>query len=187
MGGGAQLNDFHSGASCILAHEPEASELHVVEVIGVDFPSVAVSLVDVSLAIETVSMAVVSLEAGLPASESHRSAKVGPTSFRHEDDGRRFGVRGKLRAVGVSKAEHITSELNYCQLQAEADSKVRYFTLSGILDSQDHPFNSSCTEASWNNNSISCLYLNPRVVVLLCGFVFEITSVDPGEVQFSSD
>jgi len=87
--------------------------LHVVKVIRVDLPSVTVSFVDVALSIETVSMAVVSLEAGLPASKSHSSAKMGPTSLRHEDDGRGFGVRGELCAVRVRKAKHIASELNY--------------------------------------------------------------------------
>ncbi len=190
-----QLKNLHPLASLVLADKVEASLLHRLDELGVDFVTVTVPLLDdLGAAVQRAGPGPlgVLLEDGLAQTKAHRAAQVFPVELGHVDDHVVLGLGVELLRGCFLHAAHIPSELNGGHLEAKAHTQERNLVLPGPLGDQHHALRSAVAKATWHDDARCRRNLVPRLVVLglgrsSLGRGFEILRVDPHKLEFAAD
>lgn len=120
-----QLQDLHTNTLVILADEVKTSFSELLDVVGVDFISVTMTLLDLELlAVELAETRPFAsrLEDGWAETETHCSAEGGLVDFGHEDDEWVGTLFVQLDGRCTSDTAYVTSEFDDGDLHAETDT-----------------------------------------------------------------
>jgi len=186
-----EFQDLHPNTLVILAYKLKSTLRKTVNVVGVDFISMAMSLVNllhlpIQLS-ETGPLASRLKERGADT-ETHCSSKSGFIDLGHEDHNRVGTVVIEFDGFGARDTADVSRKLDDGDLHTEADTKERDFVLASPFCCLDHTLCTSMAETAWNENSVRGADFVPCFVeggwVVDLGLVFEIGSIDPDEVEF---
>lgn len=96
---------------------------------------------------------------------------------------------GKLLGCRILKTHHVASVLNDCSLHTQADTEVGELSLTSPLGDINHTTDTSSTETTRNNDTLSSNNMSPSLVelsrVLLLHIGFEVLRIDGDEVQLA--
>ena len=186
-----QLDDLYTNTLIILADEVETCLGELVDVVGVDFISVAVTLVDLDfLAIQLTKTRPFAsrLEERWAKTKTHRSTEVGLVNFGHEDNEWIGALFVQFNGTGASDTTHIAGKFDDSNLHTQADTQVRGLVCACPFCRSDHALCTALAKSSWNQNTICGTNFMPCLVkgggVVGTSLFLEVGGINPDEVEF---